>query len=90
MSNSKYFALGLCFLAVWGVTQQAGDYRQSLQNGLDALQAIPDWLLEALEAVIVLRSNQYVRSRRTSVVTLSQDLAGWHKAWSIRQTICTA
>ena len=40
-------------------------YRQSLQYGLDALQAILDWFLEAFEAIVVLRSNQvYCRGRK--------------------------
>lgn len=59
-------------------------YRQSLQYGLDALQAILDWFLEAFEAIVVLRSNQvYCRGRKRKigepVVTLLRDLVGWAK-----------
>lgn len=35
---------------------QASTYRQPLQDRLDASQAILDWFLEALEAVIVLQN----------------------------------
>lgn len=66
-------------------------YRQSLQNGLDALQAISDWFLEALEAVIVLQQHQRSRPQpREGYVTLLPDTASWADSMLIGQITCTA